>query len=267
MIERRITWSEEATDTYQRIAAIAVPYRAEQIAAMLTLLPFNPGDRFRVVELGSGEGRLAAAVMEAYPQARVMALDGSAAMRETSRERLAVYGDRFEVGEFDLLDDSWWPHLDGAQVVLSSLVVHHLDGPGKRRLFQEAQSRLKSPALLLVADLVLASHPRANELYAGLYDRVAELRSQELIGSDAYFQDFLREEWNFYRYPDEDDWDKPSRLYEQLRWLEEAGFDTVDCFWMQAGHAIYGGYKGAPMRGDGLEFSRALEVARWAVGE
>ena len=267
MSSHRVTWSEEATDTYQRIAAIAVPYRAEQIAAMLTLLPFGPGERFRVVELGSGEGRLAAAVMEAFPHASVVALDGSAAMRETSKERLGAYGERFDVGAFDLLDDGWWPHLDGAQVVLSSLVVHHLDGPGKRRLFQEAHRRLGAPALLLFADLVLASHPRANELYAGLYDRVAEQRSQELVESDAYFQDFLREEWNFYRYPDEDDWDKPSKLYDQLQWLEEAGFDSVDCFWMQAGHAIYGGYKGASTTANGLEFGLALEIARWAAGE
>jgi hypothetical protein len=35
--------------------------------------------------------------------------------------------------------------------------------------------------------------------------------------------------------------DKPSRLSDQFRWLEEAGFAEVDVFWMQAGHAIYGG--------------------------
>ena len=29
----------------------------------------------------------------------------------------------------------------------------------------------------------------------------------------------------------------------QLRWLEEAGFSSVDCFWMRAGHAVYGGYR------------------------
>ena len=30
---------------------------------------------------------------------------------------------------------------------------------------------------------------------------------------------------------------------DQLDWLREAGLSTVDCFWMQAGHAIYGGYR------------------------
>jgi hypothetical protein len=34
----------------------------------------------------------------------------------------------------------------------------------------------------------------------------------------------------------------PDRVFEQLRWLEEAGFRAMDCFWMRAGHAVYGGY-------------------------
>jgi tRNA (cmo5U34)-methyltransferase len=37
--------------------------------------------------------------------------------------------------------------------------------------------------------------------------------------------------------------DKPSPIFEQLKWLETAGFTAVDVYWMQAGHAIYGGQK------------------------
>jgi hypothetical protein len=46
-----------------------------------------------------------------------------------------------------------------------------------------------------------------------------------------------------YRYPDQDGIDKPSRLLDQLKWLEQAGFADVDVFWMQAGHALFGGQK------------------------
>jgi tRNA (cmo5U34)-methyltransferase len=37
--------------------------------------------------------------------------------------------------------------------------------------------------------------------------------------------------------------DQPSGLYEQLCWLEEAGFSAVDVVWLKAGHAIYGGWQ------------------------
>jgi len=35
--------------------------------------------------------------------------------------------------------------------------------------------------------------------------------------------------------------DQPSSITEQLRWLEQVGFQAVDVYWMQAGHVIFGG--------------------------
>ena len=40
--------------------------------------------------------------------------------------------------------------------------------------------------------------------------------------------------------------DKPSPLFDQLKWLDEAGFTDVDVFWMKAGHAIFSGRKPNP---------------------
>jgi hypothetical protein len=55
-------------------------------------------------------------------------------------------------------------------------------------------------------------------------------------------------------------------LYEQLNWLSEAGFASVDCYWLRAGHAVYGGCRsetrngGAPVR-----FEKMLRVAESAL--
>jgi tRNA (cmo5U34)-methyltransferase len=64
-----------------------------------------------------------------------------------------------------------------------------------------------------------------------------------LDGNTAAFDFFAREGWNTYRYLDPDDIDKPSRLFEQLKWLEQAGFADVDVHWMRAGHVVFGGHK------------------------
>ncbi len=264
MTETRVTWSEEASDIYQRIAAIAVPQRAEQLAAMLTLLPFDVDDEFNLVELGSGEGRWAWAVLNAFPDCRITALDGSESMRQATTERLEQFAGRFTIESFDLLRDDWWHHVEGAGAVVSSLAVHHLDGPGKRLLFSAMQQRIGIPGALLIADIILPANSRANAYFAGSYDCAAREQSIELVDSEAYFEDFLSEEWNLFRYPD-DEWDKPSRLFDQLRWLEEAGFSDVDCFWMNAGHALYGGFTGIQSGGGGLDYERALEIAGRAI--
>ena len=52
------SWSEADSQLHQKLALAAVPTRSEQIATLLTLLPFNPAEPFRAVELGCGEGIL-----------------------------------------------------------------------------------------------------------------------------------------------------------------------------------------------------------------
>src|SRR5690554_5971369 len=127
MSEHRSTWDEGASAAYRDLADVAVPARAEQLATMLALVPFGREERFTAVELGSGEGILSAALLEAFPGASVLALDGSESMREQTLERLAPHDGRGRVAPFDLLDDDWLEHLQGADLVVSSLVIHHLD--------------------------------------------------------------------------------------------------------------------------------------------
>jgi hypothetical protein len=59
--------------------------------------------------------------------------------------------------------------------------------------------------------------------------------------------------------------DKPSPLADQLVWLKEAPFAVTDCFWMRAGHAIFGAYKSAQRESAPLRFERALQCARGAM--
>jgi hypothetical protein len=111
----------------------------------------------------------------------------------------------------------------------------------------------------LIADLIEAKTPQANTLFAATWDNMAEAASIERTLSRDLFELFERENWNLFHYPDPD-FDKPSPLFEQLQWLQAAGFAIVDCFWMQAGHAIYGGLM--QTRAKGLAFGDALAIAQ-----
>jgi SAM-dependent methyltransferase len=256
-----VSWTEADSRLYQQLAAIAVPDRAEQVAALLTLLPVAPDEPARVVELGCGEGKLSAAVLDAFPRASVLALDGSADMRRTTAQRLADFGDRARVEPFELGSDAWWFLVDGADAVISSLAVHHLDGPGKQRLFRALAERLSERGALLMADLVEPRRAEARELFSGGWDDAARRQSG---GSDQAYTQFLETHWNLYRFPDPVD--MPSPLFDQLLWLREAGFVVVDCFWLRAAHAIYGGYRAAARSaGAPLEFDAALAAARRAL--
>ena len=84
----------------------------------------------------------------------MVGLDGSSQMLAKAGELLAPHGERAALRTFRLEDSSWMEALPPVRVFLSSLVLHHLDGPGKRELFERLLFGLEPGGALLFADLM-----------------------------------------------------------------------------------------------------------------
>jgi trans-aconitate 2-methyltransferase len=82
--------------TYDRVAQPMTRW-GETVLERLPLA----GDE-RVLDAGCGTGRVTERLVERLPRGRVIALDGSPAMVEATRERLARFGDRVEYVVADL---------------------------------------------------------------------------------------------------------------------------------------------------------------------
>ncbi|CAN5252763.1 hypothetical protein BH23CHL1_BH23CHL1_06050 [soil metagenome] len=257
-------WTEADSETFILMGMVAVPSREEQVAAIAALLPFDQGAEFQVVELSSGQGLLAYTLLDCFPNSRVLALDLSVAMLAKASELLTPFLSRCELEEFDLTGVDWLDRIAAAGGVVSSLTIHHLSGEGKRQLFQNIFDRIAPGGAFIIADLVHPQRPEANELFAGAWDYSAAEQSFIEAGTEEPYKLFLNQKWNHYRFPD--DTDTPSPLFDQLQWLSAAGFVGVDCFWMRAGHAVYGGYKpgGSPPRKP-VGFNAALDSAERAI--
>jgi SAM-dependent methyltransferase len=258
-------WEEIDSATFRDVASVAVPDREHQLATLLCLLPFERDQSFTAVDLGCGEGSLSVALLRCFPAASVVAVDGSPSMRTRAGESLAAFGGRGEVKPFDLRAGDWPVPVETTDCVLSSLVLHHLDGPAKRRFFEAARRRITPQGTLLIADLIEPRRPEARSLFAQTWDRAARARSRALFGDDRAFDEFAAAQWNWFRWPDRSD--TPSPLADQLEWLNTSGFESVDCFWMHAGHAIFGGYGPEAAEPEmPLEYEQALGAARAALG-
>jgi tRNA (cmo5U34)-methyltransferase len=239
-------WSEQDSTTFIDLAEIFVPARREQINTLIELIPAEGDERFTMVELASGAGILAQAILERFPSCQYIALDGSEVMRQQMAQRLAVHKERLDIRPFTLEKRDWRTNLPAPiRCVVSSLSIHHIDDPGKRRLFHDMIARLERGGALLISDIIKPANSRIARLYARQYDEIVKQQSMAVRGDMSGFADFQKEKWNYfvYDYYNPETYDKPSLLSEQLRWLQEVNFSTVDCFWMRAGHAIYGGYK------------------------
>src|SRR5262245_47701039 len=117
--------------------ADSIPHRTEGEAALLEYLPPTTT---RLLDLGSGDGRLLALVRLVHPHATAVALDFSELMLERLETRFATEPS-VAVVRHDL--DAALPPFDGPfDAVISSFAIHHLVDARKRALYAEVFERL-----------------------------------------------------------------------------------------------------------------------------
>ncbi len=239
----QVGWREENSRTFLEYGRYFIPERELQIEILCDLIPPHP-EPFDVLDLGCGEGLLAGALLKRFPTCTVYGYDSSPAMLDRARANLARYGERFQPRSFDLASSSWRSPRSPVDAVVSSLASHHLDNPQKQTLFHDVHRMLAERGVFVIADLVAPAGALAAGVAARLWDAAVRRRSRAIGGDTRAFDAFEREKWNTFRYPPPpDDIDHPARVFDQLKWLELAGFVDVDVYWMYAGHAILGGRK------------------------
>ena len=238
------TWQESDSQDFIDYGRYFVPQREYQLQTIGDLIP-PPNGPAHILELSCGEGLLAEALLSRFPTVTLHGYDLSPAMLQRGQARLASFGDRFKPRQFDLTETEWRTAAAHFHTVVSSLTVHHLDGPEKLQLFCDLHKMLLPGGVLIIADLIAPTRPQGTAVAAQAWEEAVRQRSQRLDGNDAALDQFEKLHWNMYRYPDDPEAaiDKPSSLLDQLKWLEQAGFTAVDLHWAFAGHVIYSGVK------------------------
>ena len=239
-------WTEANSRAFLGTGRVVTPRRDEIGAVFRDLIPAASDEPFLAVDVGCGGGWLTETVLHHFVGARMLALDGSPTMLDAAARNLAPFGRRVTFRPFRLEDPGWVETIEeNVRCFVSSLVIHHLDGPGKQDLYRRLFDRLEPGGALLVCDVLEPTGSHGRRHMARAWDAEVERQSLELTGDLAAFDRFRADEWNLFDHPDPDV-DKPSTLPEQLRWLDEIGFTGVDAWWVRAGHAVFGGYKPEP---------------------
>lgn len=190
------------------------PRRTEGESVLLELVP---RDVRRVLDLGTGDGRMLALLRRDRPSLAGVGLDFSPLMLDGARTRFA--GDeRLEVVEHDLT--RLLPALGRFDAVVSSMAIHHLEHDRKRSLYAEVFDLLEPGGVFANFEHVAAP---THGLHLAFYEAIGEPLECE------------------------DPSDRLLDVETQLTWLREIGFDDVDCFWKYREMALLAGMKPATL--------------------
>jgi SAM-dependent methyltransferase len=126
-----------------------------ELADWIGQLAGEPGPR-RILDLGSGTGTGAFALLRRFEQAEVIAVDVSGPLLERLRGKAAALGvaARVETVQADL--DAAWPSVGVVDLTWASSSLHHLADPD--RVLAEVFAALRPGGLLIVAEM--ESFPR-----------------------------------------------------------------------------------------------------------
>ena len=182
------------------------------------LLEHVPREVRRVLDLGTGDGRLLALLQSNRPRMRAVGLDFSDVMLGAARERFAGDG-RVELLEHDMSEPL--PPCGRFDAVVSSMAIHHLEHERKRTLCAEVFSALEPGGVFANFEHVASPTRR---LHLAFFAAIGEPLEHE------------------------DSSDRLLDVESQLGYLRVSGFQDVDCYWKWLEMALLIGVKPA----DGL---------------
>lgn len=167
----------------------------------------------KILDLGAGTGLMSDFVLQRYPEAIITLVDISDKMLDIARQRFASNTNITIICQ----DFSTFRSEKQYNAIISSLAIHHLEDKKKKELYKNIYAMLKSDGLFINAEQVEGE----DSYFSNLNDK----RWRQAVEKSDLTQDEIKSAYERVNL------DKRSPLSSQLKWLNESGFEEVDCLY------------------------------------
>jgi ubiquinone/menaquinone biosynthesis C-methylase UbiE len=207
---------------YDATIASLIPHYKELIGAAAAAVDVAAATSPAVVDLGTGSGALAAAILKVRPKARLIGIDADSSMLSAAQRRLR--------GRIDTIEDNFeLARIPRCDVVSASFSLHHIDtGRKKAALYKRCFAALRDGGMLVSADCFLATSGKLRKRH-----REAWLQHLQKKYTRKKAEHFLR------TWAKEDVYFTLDREHELLK---DAGF-SVEVTWRKDSFAVVVGLK------------------------
>ncbi|MGH2865421.1 MAG: class I SAM-dependent methyltransferase [Solirubrobacteraceae bacterium] len=225
---------EELAASFAERRRILIPLLELQEEVFRRLFARSARSVGRFLDIGAGAGAISELMLDAHPEALGVLVDFSEPMLARAGVNLARHPGRSQILTGDLNGPSWRATLPRGRydAIVSGFAIHHLAPERKPALFAEIFELLEPGCMFVNMDYVAIDGP-----LRGLFDEEMHanaIRAERESGGAAHEHEVDLE----------DDDDRPDSLEDQLRWLQEAGFEQVEVHFKWAEAAIFGGARG-----------------------
>ena len=212
---------------FDSIIVKIIPYYDQMIQALIDSIQFDTFDKIRIIDLGCGTGTIAKRLADKFPNSKIVCLDIASKMIEIAKYKLQDHKNtEFIVGDFSKIDFH-----EQFDVVVSSLALHHIQTDNeKKEFYTKIYTILTNSGQFINADVVLATTD---------YQQAINMSRWIDYMNKSVSMEEIMNKW----IPGHKTEDRPSKLMDQLKWLEEIGFKNIDVLWKYYNFSVYGGMK------------------------
>jgi tRNA (cmo5U34)-methyltransferase len=213
--ERQLLTTEEYDRGIRRLLPAYDAMVEAVLDALATHAPPSANGATRVVDLGTGSGRMAAAVLARFPAARVTLVDVDRNALVAAKNRLARDPER-DLARATFVEASFADLLPACDVAVAALSLHHVRDPdAKRAVYTNIRRALPPSGPLITSDVMIPTD-------ATLKERTMSQWADHLVaGGDTRDEALARF----------DAWSKEERYFsvdEELAFIRDAGFRAPD---------------------------------------
>ncbi len=216
------------------------PNRSKMISIALDFLPYKSKSTLKAIDLGTGTGIFSESFIKKFYNSKILAIDGSVKMIDLARARL---GNLLKSVDFEIIDFKKFKLekscLNYFDVAISSYALHHLTKKEKSVLLRKIWKVLKPGGWFINADLIIAQSDV-------IENRIQDIRTYGIVkrsnGTDYRFKS-IESTRNFLNELELNEGDNPLTISEDLKIIEEVGFNEIGTLWQEYREVVYCGKK------------------------
>jgi tRNA (cmo5U34)-methyltransferase len=226
-------------ESYLKRVRKGVPLAEAQIDVMMRVIEGRGHPVETFLDLGCGDGILAATILSEYPEASGVLVDFSTPMIQAALRNLKEYSHALHFTTVDYSEPSWFDMVAARgpfDVVVSGYSIHHQPDAKKQQIYADIFDLLKPGGVFVNMEHVASSTPWVEARHDDFF--IDSLWASQVGGEDAKPRSEIAAAYHSRE-------DKAANLLtpveRQCVWLRQIGFQDVDCYFKAFELAVFGG--------------------------